>query len=464
MKKVGLVICSYNGCADTLKCIESLLKQSWRDFDIYVVDNASEDGTSESIARTFPNEVTVLRMKENLGGAGGFGAGIDHMNYLGYDYIALMDNDITVDEKAMEKMMACLESDESLGAVGAKILYMSMPDIIYDYSDVVDLDHMLLHSPYRNIRDNERLPKLITSDFVPATAGIFRRKAILEAGSMPVDNFIYYDDIEMGWNMQRKGWKLACCGEARVWHKSSVVNRRHDNFGEYYFKRNTLNFTVKYIDEDKIEALVDSEINKVFPILYGCSFKGQWRKFETTFYAFDDFARHVRGKAKEGRIQPFTAGKGQGNKQLEKLYFAGHLSVRVIIEEDASKGNMLVGLMRNLGLGIPHVRMTVLSHKRLEGMENLPIGEEVLLCGLDNRFQPVPEDFMPELTIHYCGHVKNMKENVLPDICVDSHYNVVDDERSWEYYRDYDIAFEAFRKMYREPILTMIEELRKTVP
>ena len=125
---------------------------------------------------------------------------------------------------------------------------------------------------------------------------------------------------------------------------------------------------------------------------------------------------------------------------------------------------MLVGLMRNLGLGIPHVRMTVLSHKRLEGMENLPIGEEVLLCGLDNRFQPVPEDFMPELTIHYCGHVKNMKENVLPDICVDSHYNVVDDERSWEYYRDYDIAFEAFRKMYREPILTMIEELRKTVP
>ena len=34
MNTVGLVICSYNGCADTMKCIESLLKQSWRDFVI----------------------------------------------------------------------------------------------------------------------------------------------------------------------------------------------------------------------------------------------------------------------------------------------------------------------------------------------------------------------------------------------------------------------------------------------
>ena len=464
MKHIGVVICSYNGCEDTVKCIESLHGQTLQDFDIYVVDNASVDGTANRIRELFADEVQVLRQEENLGGAGGFGAGIAHMNCLGYDYIALMDNDIIVDEKAMEKMMACLEADESLGAVGAKILYMSTPDIIYDYSDVVDLDHQLLHSPYRNIRDNERLPKFISSDFVPATAGIFRRQAILEAGSMPVDNFIYYDDIEMGWNMLRKGWKLVCCGEARVWHKSSVVNRRHDNFGEYYFKRNTLNFTAKYIAEDKIEALVDNEINKVFPILYGCSFKGQWRKFETTFYAFDDFARHVRGKAKEGRIQPFTAGRGQGNKQLEKLFFAGYVSVRVIVEADADKGNMLLGLMRNLGLGVPQVRMTVLCHSSLEGLERLPLGKEVLLSGMDtSKFKSAPDDFKSEITIHYCGHVKNMKENVLPDVCVDSHYNVVDDECSWEYYQNYDVAFEAFRQMYREPMLAMIKELRSTV-
>ena len=262
-------------------------------------------------------EKQILSMKENIGGAGGFGVGIAHVAGLGYEYIALMDNDIIVDEKAMELMMASLEADEGLGAVGAKILWMHKPEVIFDFSNVIDVEHQKCHSPYRDIYDNERLQGLKETDFVPATAGIFRTKAILEAGSMPVDNFIYYDDIELGWNMLRKGWRMVCCGAAKVWHKSSVNNRKHDNFGEYYFKRNTWNFTAKYIAEDKVESFVEQEIRKIFPVLYGCAFKEQWRRFETSFYVFDDFAHHVRGKAKERRIQPFSVGKGQTNKALE---------------------------------------------------------------------------------------------------------------------------------------------------
>lgn len=465
MKKIGVVICSYNGREDTVKCIESLQGQTLQDFDIYVVDNASVDGTAEKIRELFADEVQVLRQEENLGGAGGFGAGIEHVAALGYEYIALMDNDIIVDKLAMEKMMDCLVADVSLGAVGAKILWMHNPEIVFDFGDIIDVERQKLHSPYRDIYDNERLPEIVPTDFVPATAGIFRRQALLEAGSMPVDNFIYYDDIELGWNMLRKGWKMVCCGSARVWHKSGNANRKHDNFAEYYFKRNTLNFTAKYIAEDKVEAFVDGEINRVFPILYGCSFKEQWRKFETTFYMFDDFARHVRGKAGVNRIQPLSTGKNQGNKRLEKLYASGCRSVRLLIEEDAAKGTMLLGLMRNLCLGRPQMRFAVLAYKSLDGLDNLPLGEEVSFTGMDTyNFQPISGDFTPDLTIHYCGHVKYMKENVLPDICVDSHYNVVDDDRAWEYYQDYDKVFEVFRQMYREPMLAMIKELRRTIP
>lgn len=465
MNKVGIVICSYNGCEDTVKCIESLQKQTMQDFDIFVVDNASTDGTTERLKQLSSPSVHILCMKENLGGAGGFGAGIDHVAGLGYEYIALMDNDIIVDEKAMEEMMSVLEGDESIGAVGAKILWMHKPEVIFDFGNVVDVKRYESHSPYRDIYDNERLPQLVTTDFVPATAGIFRSSAILEAGSMPIDNFIYYDDIELGWNMLRKGWKMVCCGTAKVWHKSSVFHRKKDNFGDYYFTRNKLNFAAKFIDEDKIEALVDSQINKTFPILYGCSFKGQWRKFETTFYAFDDFAHHVRGKAREGRIQPFTAGKNQWNERLEKIYNAGAYNIRIIIDEDASKGNMLLTLLRNLSIGRPQVCFAILAYKSLEGLESLPLQQEVLCRGIDvDNFKSVPVDFVPDLTIHYCGHVKDRQENVLPDITVDSHYNVVDDEESWEYYQNYDVAFEAFRQMYRQPMLDMIKELRCTIP
>ena len=465
MRKIGLVICSYNGCEDTVKCIESLLGQTMRDFDIYVVDNASVDGTEEKLRELFPDEVQVLRQEENLGGAGGFGSGIDYVAGLGYEYIALMDNDIIVDKIAMEKMMDCLEADESLGAVGAKVMWMHKPEIIFDFGNIIDVERQRLNSFYREVYDNERLPEIVHTDFVPATAGIFRRQAILEAGSMPVDNFIYYDDVELGWNMLRKGWKMVCCGSARVWHKSSNTHRKHDNFADYYFRRNTLNFTAKFIHEDKVEAFVDNEIDKVFPILYGCNFKEQWRKFETTFYTFHDFARHVRGKAGRGRIQPVIRDEAQLNKRLDRLFSLNCHYVRIIIEADAARSNALLKTMRNFCLAVPEVRFAVLAHKSLEGLEKLPLEEEVVFEGLEtDNFQPVKEDFRPDLTIYYCGHVKDRTKNVLPDICLDGYYNVIDDEQSWEYFQNYGAAYEAFREMYREPMLTMIRELRRTVP
>lgn len=467
MEKIGLVICSYNGCDDTIKCIESLYSQSRKNFDIFVVDNASTDYTMERLVQQFADEVVVLRQKGNLGGAGGFGAGIAHVVSLGYEYIALMDNDIIVDEKAMEMMMTTLEADKSLGAVGAKIMWMSKPDVIYDFSDVIDLEHQKIHSPYRDIYDNERLQGLKETDFVPATAGIFRTKAILEAGSMPVDNFIYYDDVELGWNMYRKGWRMVCCGSAKVWHKSSNANRKHDNFSEYYFQRNTWNFTAKYIAEEKVEPFVDGLLAKTFPILYGCSFKEQWRKFETAFYVFDDFARHVRGKAKEGRIQLFSAGESQVNRALERLCTGKYRSIQVIIEPDAERVYMLKGLLQRIWQAAPQVRFQVMAYKRLDGIEQLPVGEYVLCEEPTLRKDSLKwgiADFYPDLVLHYCGHVKNQRENVLPEIYVDSHYNVVDDERSWRYYQRYDEAFEAFKGMYRPMILEMIEDLRKHIP
>ena len=460
-KKIGLVVCSYNGCEDTIKCIESLQKQSLRDFDIYVVDNASVDGTAEKIRSLFADEVQVLRQEENLGGAGGFAAGIEHVASLGYEYIALMDNDIIVDECAMEKMMDCLEADASLGAVGAKVMWMHRPEIIFDFGDIVDVERQMCISPYREVRDSDRVPEIVSTDFVPATAGIFRRQAIVEAGSMPVDNFIYYDDVEMGWKMKLKGWKMVCCGSARVWHKSSNSHRKHDNFAEYYFRRNTLNFTAKYLDEEKIPSFVEAEINKVFPILYGCGFKEQWQKFMTTFYTFHDFACHVRGKAGTGRIQPFILHEKLINKRLDRLFSLGCRFVRICIEEDASRGDVLLKIMHDFCLSVPEVRFAILARKQLEGMEGLPLGEEVAFEGLGlEQCQPVPEDFHPDLTIHYCGHVKDRQTNVLPDICLDRYYNVIDDEQAWDYFQNYEVALAAFRGMYREPMLAMIKELR----
>ena len=49
MKRVGAVICNFNKKEDVLNCIQSVLESKYTDYDLYVVDNASSDGSAEAI-------------------------------------------------------------------------------------------------------------------------------------------------------------------------------------------------------------------------------------------------------------------------------------------------------------------------------------------------------------------------------------------------------------------------------
>ena len=67
MKRVGAVICNFNKKEDVLNCIQSVLESKYTDYDLYVVDNASSDGSAEAIREKYGSQVTVLVNAENLG-------------------------------------------------------------------------------------------------------------------------------------------------------------------------------------------------------------------------------------------------------------------------------------------------------------------------------------------------------------------------------------------------------------
>lgn len=76
MKRVGAVICNFNKKEDVLNCIQSVLESKYTDYDLYVVDNASSDGSAEAIREKYGSQVKVLVNAENLGGSGGFNTGL----------------------------------------------------------------------------------------------------------------------------------------------------------------------------------------------------------------------------------------------------------------------------------------------------------------------------------------------------------------------------------------------------
>ena len=120
MKRVGVFICNYNKKEYLKKNLESIRKQSYKEKDIFVIDNASTDGAPDLVAELFP-EVNLVCNKENIGGAGGFNQA-QHIGFdKGYEYILMLDNDIVLDERAIELLVSFLDEHEDVGVVGPAI-------------------------------------------------------------------------------------------------------------------------------------------------------------------------------------------------------------------------------------------------------------------------------------------------------------------------------------------------------
>jgi GT2 family glycosyltransferase len=170
MPLVRVVVLNFDGGDMTLECLDSLLASDWPSdrLDVVMVDNGSLDDVVERVAtddRYRP--VRVLEPLANLGFAGGCNRGIglagDH------DYVALVNNDATVDPGWLRAMVPAAEADERIGAVAAKMLFADrfhgIDFDVPDASTIVAGEHRLLGVRVTGVRlDGERVDDRLAFD------------------------------------------------------------------------------------------------------------------------------------------------------------------------------------------------------------------------------------------------------------------------------------------------------------
>ena len=102
MKKIVAVVVTFNRIADLKECLKALHNQSYKDFDIVVVNNGSTDGTRDYLDSQ--SDIITIH-QDNLGGAGGFYAGMKYMFENGYDWLWMMDDDGIPDENQLKELL-----------------------------------------------------------------------------------------------------------------------------------------------------------------------------------------------------------------------------------------------------------------------------------------------------------------------------------------------------------------------
>ena len=182
MPKVTIILVNYNGSSDTRECLRSLAQITYPSYDVVVIDNGSRDREeANELQKSFLN-ITVIRLEENRGFAGGNNIGINIAQERGSDYILLLNNDTTVDAKFLDAMVETAEADARIGMVGAKIYYHTDPEMIwYDggsFSWNTGVRHT--HIGMRDAEPNEATPR--STDFITGCAILVRMNALKTIG------------------------------------------------------------------------------------------------------------------------------------------------------------------------------------------------------------------------------------------------------------------------------------------
>ena len=166
MPKVSVIIPTCNRCAYLARAIKSVLAQTYTDFEIIVVDDASTDDTREVVAQFKGNPIKYIRHKENKGGAAARNTGIVNSQS---EYIAFLDDD---DEWLQTKLGLQVAL---LGSSSAKV------GVIYTGNQTIDRAIQKVHAIKRPTQRGDLAVALLRNNPVgPTSSTLIRRKCFEE--------------------------------------------------------------------------------------------------------------------------------------------------------------------------------------------------------------------------------------------------------------------------------------------
>lgn len=218
---VALVILNWNRKDDLLECLTSATRQDYARTEIVVVDNGSVDGSQEAVRDSFP-EVTLLECETNLGFSRGNNVGIQYALEQGADYVFLLNNDTSVDERLLAELVQVAESDESIGAVGPKMYFYHARKRLWAAGGVVHFGVNVGSMRGWNQSDKGQYDTLAEVDYIPGCGILVKSSVIREVGLLDPDYFAYCEDADWCWRIKQRGYQLVYVPSGRMWHKVSV--------------------------------------------------------------------------------------------------------------------------------------------------------------------------------------------------------------------------------------------------
>jgi len=217
---VSIIIVNFNGKELLKRCLTSLLTTNYANFEIIVVDNASTDGSVESIKKSFGlcPYIKIVENHENLGHAEGCNIGA---RVVKGRYLVFLDSDTELKaEDWLWELVKVMESDESIGMAQAKVV-LAKDKRRLDYVCMA-IDALGTWAATYGLKEDKLKENF---EILAASSGccIVRREVFNELGGFDSDYFIYDDDTDLSLRARLLGYRILLVPSAVIVHRGSVL-------------------------------------------------------------------------------------------------------------------------------------------------------------------------------------------------------------------------------------------------
>lgn len=238
---ISIIIPNWNGKQFLKGCLDSLRGQTFKDFEIIVVDNNSDDDSVSFVKENYP-EVRIIELDTNKGFAGGVNEGIKASKG---DLIFLLNNDTVVDLNCLQVLHEAAVKNPNVGFFATKMIFHGInPPVINAAGDAFGIDGAARNIGYKEI-DVRQYDKEREVFGACAGAALYKRKMFDEIGLFDEDFYIILEDVDLDFRAQLAGYRCLYVPSAVVYHIHAGSMGKTSDFTFYWITRNDFNVLIK---------------------------------------------------------------------------------------------------------------------------------------------------------------------------------------------------------------------------
>ena len=232
---VSIIICTWNSAAHLAHCLSCLEAQTYRGFDVIVIDNGSKDGCVDDLEHKWPSlPLRVERWPENRGfaAANNLGARLARGKWL-----ACLNADAFPEPDWAEQLLGAATKNPGGIFYSSKLLNANAPQLLDDAGDTYHISGLARKRYHGYPADRYGLTQEEVFSAC-AAASLYERDAFLQVGGFDEDFFSYYEDVDLSFRLRLQGFRCQYVPEAVVHHMGSASVGARSDSATYYWQRN----------------------------------------------------------------------------------------------------------------------------------------------------------------------------------------------------------------------------------